>query len=192
MSLLLDKALVTYILSQLRGQSGHSFAINLSKSALHDSQFTRWLVNTLDANRAWLPKLVFEVNEQATLGAIASANQFFGALKQAGAAITIERFGASFSSFRYLQGLNIDFIKIDGSYIHALESPDTRFFVETMTQICHGIGIKVIAAQVEHSSQAEICQQLHVDALQGRALHAPVSFLQIADKSDCKFSNNQL
>ncbi|ALZ77069.1 EAL domain-containing protein [Rheinheimera sp. F8] len=191
-SLLLDKALVTYILSQLRGQSSHSFAINLSKSALHDSQFTRWLVNTLEANRAWLPKLVFEVNEQATLGAIASANQFFGALKQAGAAITIERFGASFSSFRYLQGLNIDFIKIDGSYIHALESPDTRFFVETMTQICHGIGIRVIAAQVELRSQAEICQQLHVDALQGRALHAPVSFLQIAEKNDCKFSDNQL
>lgn len=191
-SLLLDKALVTYILSQLRGQNQHTFAINLSKSALHDDQFTRWLCNTLEANRQQLPKLVFEVNEQATLGAIASANQFFGALKQTGAAIAIERFGASFSSFRYLQGLNIDFIKIDGSYIHALGSADTRFFVETMTQICHGIGIRVIAAQVEQPEQAEICQQIHVDALQGRALHPPVSFQQIAGKNDCNFSNNQL
>lgn len=175
-SLLLDKALVTYILRQLIGQQEQSYAINLSKSALHDPQFTRWLCMTLEANRSQLPAIVFEVNEQATLGAISSANEFFTALKSAGAAITIERFGASFSSFRYLQGLNIDFIKIDGSYIHALESADSRFFVETMTQICHGIGIKVIAAQVETAQQVAHCQAMHLDGLQGKALFEPIKF----------------
>lgn len=190
-SLLLDKALVTYILSQLRGQSGR-FAINLSKSALHDEQFTLWLVNTISSNQAQLPQLVFEVNEQATLGAIGSANRFFDSVKAAGAAVTIERFGASFSSFRYLQGMNVDFIKIDGSFIRALEEADTRFFVETMTQICHGIGIRVIAAQVETEAQIAHCQQLHVDALQGRALHHPISFQQFSEKNGCIFDNSRL
>lgn len=182
-SLLLDKALVTYILRQLVGNQSYSFAINLSKSALHDPQFTRWLCMTLEANKSLLPRIVFEVNEQATLGAIASANQFFTALKAVGAAITIERFGASFSSFRYLQGLNVDFIKIDGSYIHALESADSRFFVETMTQICHGIGIKVIAAQVETPQQVEHCQAMHLDGLQGKVLFEPTIFSSAMQKS---------
>ena len=190
-SLLLDKALVTYILRQLRGLSGR-FAINLSKSALHDEQFTLWLVNTITTNQAQLPQLVFEVNEQATLGAIGSAKQFFDTVKAAGAAVTIERFGASFSSFRYLQGLNIDFIKIDGSFIRALDEADTRFFVETMTHICHGIGIRVIAAQVETRAQIEHCYQLHVDALQGRALHHPISFQQFSEKNGCNFDNSRL
>lgn len=181
-SLLLDKALVTFILGQLIGLSGQTFAINLSKSALHDDQFTRWLVRVLEANKANLPALVFEVNEQATLGAIGSARRFFDAVKQTGAAITIERFGASFSSFRYLQGLNIDFIKIDGSYTRALEQADTRFFVDTMTHICHGIGIKVIAAQVETQAQIDCCKELRFDALQGRALYAPIYFNSFVQK----------
>lgn len=191
-SLLLDKALVTYILSELRGLTGQRFAINLSKSALHDEQFTLWLVNTINSNQAQLPELVFEVNEQATIGAIGSAKRFFDAIKATGAAITIERFGASFSSFRYLQGLNVDYIKIDGSYIRALEEADTRFFVETMTHICHGIGIKVIAAQVETAGQAEHCKRLRVDALQGRILHHPISFQQFRENNGCNFASSQL
>jgi diguanylate cyclase (GGDEF)-like protein len=191
-SLLLDKALVTYILNQLRGLTGQRFAINLSKSALHDEQFTLWLANTISSNQAQLPQLVFEVNEQATLGAIGSAKRFFDLVKFAGAAVTIERFGASFSSFRYLQGLNVDFIKIDGSFIRALDEADTRFFVETMTHICHGIGIRVIAAQVETKAQVEHCQQLHVDALQGRALHHPISFQQFRENNGCNFDNSRL
>lgn len=191
-SLLLDKALVTYILTQLRGLTNQRFAINLSKSALHDEQFTLWLCKTVSTNQAQLPQLVFEVNEQATLGAIGSAKRFFDQIKQAGAAVAIERFGASFSSFRYLQGLNVDFIKIDGSYIRALEEADTRFFVETMTHICHGIGIRVIAAQVETKAQVDHCDQLHVDALQGRALHHPISFLQFTNNNGCNFDNSRL
>ena len=186
-SLLLDKALVTYILSRLQDFRGHTFAINLSKSAMHDSQFTRWLCNTIRANQHQLPSLVFEVNEQATLGAIASAAEFFNAVKAAGAAITIERFGASFSSFRYLQGLNIDYIKVDGSYIRALKQADTRFFVETMTHICHGIGIRVIAPHVEDLDIADICLAIHIDALQGRGLHAPINFSKVSENFGCNF-----
>lgn len=181
-SLLLDKALVTFILSQLKGLTELRVALNLSKSALHDDQFTRWLVRVIEANCHELPALVFEVNEQATLGAIGSARRFFDAVKQAGAAVTIERFGASFSSFRYLQGLNIDFIKIDGSYTRALDEADTRFFVDTMTHICHGIGIRVIAAQVETQAQIDHCKALRFDAMQGHALYAPIFFSSFLQK----------
>ncbi|OBP14288.1 hypothetical protein A5320_10855 [Rheinheimera sp. SA_1] len=191
-SLLLDKALVTYILSRLQNFKGQTFAINLSKSAMHDSQFTRWLCNTIRANQHQLPKLVFEVNEQATLGAIASAGEFFNAVKAAGALITIERFGASFSSFRYLQGLNIDYIKIDGSYIRALQQADTRFFVETMTHICHGIGIRVIAPHVENLEIADICLAIHIDALQGRGLHAPINFTLVSENFGCNFDKTRI
>lgn len=191
-SLLLDKALVTYILCKLKQHKKQSFAINLSKSAFHDKHFVRWLTNTLRANQQQLPALVFEVNEQATLGAISSAAEFFNAVKQAGAQVAIERFGASFSSFRYLQGLNIDFIKIDGSYIRALQQPDTRFFVQTMTHICHGIGIKVIAPQIESADIVKICHEIHIDAVQGRGLHAPVAFEKVSQNNDCIFDKIQV
>lgn len=192
-SLLLDKALVSFILSQLLGQTEQRFAINLSKSAMHDEQFIRWLTNTVKANKANLPELIIEVNEQAILGAVGSAADFFKAMQQIGVAITIERFGASFTSFKYLQGLNINYIKIDGSYIRALESDETsKFFVQTMTQICHGIGICVIASHVESALTSEICQQLHIDALQGHGLHRPVTFSDVATDFGCNFAKHQL
>lgn len=191
-SLLLDKALVTFILGQLKGQHRYKFGINLSKSAIHDHQFRRWLANTIRAHQQDLPALVFEVNEQAILGALASATEFFDGAKILGAQVTIERFGASFTSFRYLQGLNIDYIKIDGSYIRALEERDTRFFVETMTQICHGIGIRVIAAHIENQKIAGLCRELHMDALQGHGLYSPIPFFNIEQKTDCLFTMNQV
>lgn len=191
-SLLLDKALVTFILGQLKGQSRYKFGINLSKSAIHDHQFRRWLANTIRAHQDALPALIFEVNEQAILGALPSATEFFNGVKMLGGQITIERFGASFTSFRYLQGLNVDFIKIDGSYIRALEQKDTRFFVETMTQICHGIGIRVIAAHIENQPIAAICKEVHIDALQGHGLYSPIPFFNIEQKTDCLFTMNQV
>lgn len=191
-SLLLDKALVTFILGQLKGQKAYKFGINLSKSAVHDNQFRRWLANAIRAHQADLPQLVFEVNEQAILGALASATEFFNGIKQLGAQSTIERFGASFTSFRYLQGLNVDYIKIDGSYIRALEQKDTRFFVETMTQICHGIGIRVIAAHIENQQIAAVCREIHVDAMQGHGLYSPIPFFNIEQKSDCLFTMNRV
>ena len=192
-SLLLDKALVTFILSRLLGQKQQRFAINLSKSAMHDEQFIRWLTNTVKANQANLPELVIEVNEQAILGAVGSAADFFKAMHQIGVGITIERFGASFTSFKYLQGLNIKYIKIDGSYIRALETDETsKFFVQTMTQICHGIGICVIASHVESLQTSEICQQLHIDAVQGHGMHRPVNFSDVATDFGCNFTKHQL
>jgi EAL domain-containing protein (putative c-di-GMP-specific phosphodiesterase class I) len=61
-----------------------------------------------------------------------------------------------------------------------------------MTHICHGIGIRVIAAQVETKAQVDHCDQLHVDALQGRALHHPISFLQFTNNNGCNFDNSRL
>ena len=191
-SLLLDKALVTYILTKLKHHKNQTFAINLSKSALHDKHFVRWLTQTLRANQAQLPPLVFEVSEHAILGAVNSANEFFNAVKQVGAQVAIERFGASFSSFRYLQGLNIDYIKIDGSYIRELKQPETRFFVQTMTHICHGIGIKVIAPQIEDVEIVAICHEIYIDAVQGRGLTPPIAFVKISQKNDCIFDINQV
>ncbi len=192
-SLLLDKALVTFILSRLVGQQQQRFAINLSKSAMHDAQFVQWLVNTVKANQANLPALIIEVNEQAILGAVSSAADFFKTMQRLGVGITIERFGSSFTSFRYLQGLNINYIKIDGSYIRALEHDATsKFFVQTMTQICHGIGIAVIAQHVESLATSTICQSVHIDAMQGHALHRPVTFSSVVKEFGCNFAKHQL
>lgn len=191
-SLLLDKALVTFILSKIKGNTQYTFGINISKSAIHDQHFQRWLGNILRTHQHELPKLVFEVNEQAILGSLSSATEFFNGLKLLGVQSTIERFGSSFTSFRYLQGLNVDYIKVDGSYIRALQQKDTRFFVETMTQICHGIGIRVIAAHIESETSVKICQEMHVDALQGHLLRRPEPFLHAEQNLDCIFSVDTL
>jgi EAL domain-containing protein (putative c-di-GMP-specific phosphodiesterase class I) len=188
----LDRAVVSYILNRLLSQKEMTFAINLSKTALQDQAFTQWLCQTIRVNQASLPPLLFEINEHAIVSAQAASNAFIQAVKQLGCKITVERFGSSFSSFRYLQGMDIDFIKIDGSYIKMLQQQETYFFVETMTTICHGIGITVLASHVEDADTVERCKKLHIDGLQGIGLATPASFLQLSQKYGFYFDKLQV
>ena len=88
--------------------------------------------------------------------------------------------------------MNIDYIKVNDSYIRALQQADTRFFVETMTHICHGIDIQVIAPHVEDLDISDICLSIHIDALQRRGLHAPINFSHVSENFGCNFDKTQL
>ncbi len=70
--------------------------------------------------------------------------------------------------------MEIDFIKIDGSFIRQLtESKSDRVFVKSMVDVAKGLGIQTIAEFVENKETVEILKELGVDYAQGYFIGKP-------------------
>lgn len=143
-------------------------AINLTHQSLHSAGFKLWLADFIEQNRSNLPHLVFEINEEAILASIDSSMHFIQFVKSLGIEVCIDRFGASFTSFKYLKGLDVDYLKIDGAYIHELEEHlENKSFIQAVTQIGHSVGIKILTSHVESLETKQLLSELDCDGLQG-------------------------
>jgi EAL domain-containing protein (putative c-di-GMP-specific phosphodiesterase class I)/HAMP domain-containing protein len=175
----LEQAVVCFIFYKLQHIEHTRVAINISNRALHNPMFTDWLFDLYQKLHKTLPPLLYEFNESGAMLSLESTEHFINRAKKLNIEIAIERFGSSLSSFCYIRNLNIDFIKIEPSYVRDIAQADTRFFVQTVIQICHGIGIKVIAPQVETTIIGEHFSLMNIDGLQGNGLYAVQNFSSI-------------
>lgn len=172
----LEQAVVCFIFYKLKHIEQTRVAVNISDKAFYNKPFTDWLFKTYQQLQQQLPPIMFEFNENAAITSLECTEEFIAKAKSLNVQVAIERFGSSLSSFCYIRNFDIDFIKIDGSYIRDLAQADTQFFVQTVTQICHGIGIKIIAPQIESTQIAQQCSQMNIDGLQGNGLYSVCNF----------------
>lgn len=183
LALQLDMKVISFILQQISLRPEHTYAINLSLGAVSNKTFGQWLDKQLQAIDI-KNGLVFELSEHAILKAPEESKTLFELIKRNGGKICIERFGASLTTFKYLQGLDVDFVKVDGAYSLAIDTPDNHFFIKTLCQICHGLGIPVIAPHIETKDVLLNCQSTGVDAVQGNWLSAPQKANILTNKSN--------
>jgi diguanylate cyclase (GGDEF)-like protein len=175
----LDKIAVSKALAYLEeaGYVGIPLAINLFPASLQDTLFVDWLCGELAAKPEAARMMQFEVSEYGVVENLDALRDFIQRLAQTGAHMGLDHFGRGFSSFGYLSTLKIDYLKIDGSYMHDIESnKNNQFFVESIIKIAHGLDIQVIAESVESQQEWETLATLRVDGVQGYGVGRPESF----------------
>lgn len=172
LSLQLDQQVINFIFKQVQSDPLHSYGINLSLGAVGSLSFLKWLDKELQ-QLAGNVRLVFEVSEYSILKAPEEAKALIDVIKRNRCKICIERFGASMTTFKYLQGLNVDYVKIDGAYTTVINDQDNQFFIKTLCQISHGIGIKVLAPHIECEQMMDSCFAAGVNSVQGNWLLEP-------------------
>ena len=149
------------------------YAINLTSTVLHDPGFVAWLCERL-GDSAHTDRILFEVPEYGVLRNIESAREFIRQVKAAGCDFGIDHFGRGFSSFGYLRSIGIQYLKIDGSYIHDIDKDaDNRFFVQALVDTAHSLDITVIAEAVETQAELEVVSAMNVDGIQGYLIGRP-------------------
>jgi EAL domain-containing protein (putative c-di-GMP-specific phosphodiesterase class I) len=98
-----------------------------------------------------------------------------------GVALAIDDFGTGYSSLAHLAKLPVQALKIDRSFIEAMESdPDAMTTVSTMISLAHAMRLKVVAEGVETESQATMLRLLRCDEMQGFLFSKPVPLEQLA------------
>ena len=98
-------------------------------------------------------------------------------LRLLGIRISVDDFGAGYSSLSYIQSLPIDTIKIDRSLIQPLDgdSRSAKALVQAIIALAHNLKLTVVAEGIETEAQFETLATLRCDVIQGFLLYRPLS-----------------
>ena len=173
----LDRMVVTKVIQRIASGgpiAGGATAINLSPESINESGFIDWLCGQLAQQPNVAKNLIFEVSENSIINKIESIKTAMHRLREAGARCSIDRFGQSTASVGFLRSLDIDYIKIDGSYTRGIiDSSDRQFFVQALVGIAHGLGIQVVTEYIETEQEFNAVKSLMVDGAQGYFVGKP-------------------
>ncbi|MBI1912631.1 MAG: EAL domain-containing protein [Deltaproteobacteria bacterium] len=151
-----------------------TFSINLSGKDLMDEELLLFIQSAIAETGADPDHIVFEITETAAVFDIERAVKFIKALKSIGCHLSLDDFGVGFTSFTYLRELDVDYIKIDGSFIRNLKkNRNDQLFVKAIADVARGMGIKSIAEFVESEESFKIAKKLGVDYAQGYHIGKP-------------------
>jgi EAL domain-containing protein (putative c-di-GMP-specific phosphodiesterase class I) len=111
---------------------------------------------------------VIEITEGLLLNADAIVRANLDAYHEAGFSFAIDDFGTGYSSLSYLQSLDVDWIKIDQSFVRRLGIDSNSFvLVQAMIVMAHQLGLQVIAEGVETEKQRDLLKEAQCDFAQG-------------------------
>ena len=167
--MVLDLALALLDRTDLR------LSVNVSAHTVGDVEWIERLEAALAARPGLARHLIVELTESAMVGSLDEAAAFFARLHAIGCRVAIDDFGAGYTSYRTLRDLDVDIVKIDGSYIeHLADNRADQIFVRGLADLAASFGVEVVAEWVQDEATAAILKDLGVDAIQGRLTGDPV------------------
>jgi diguanylate cyclase (GGDEF)-like protein len=149
-------------------------SINLSGPTLSDPEFLEWLLASMAKYGIDGSCLVFEITEAAAAANLAQVQQFMRRLTTHGVRFALDDFGTGVSSLAYLKNLEINTIKLDGSYVvDVLTNPRSQALVRAIVQLADAMGITTVAEYVESNGVRDRLASLGIQFGQGFALGRP-------------------
>ncbi len=149
-------------------------SINLSGQSLTSHKFLTTIIELIENSDLQCDKICFEITETNIISNFESAIDFIYSLKSHGCKFSLDDFGSGMSSFSYLKTLNVDYLKIDGSYVHNIaNNPIDRAMVEAVNKIGHAMEIQTIAEYVEDTEILHVLTEIGVDYAQGEGIASP-------------------
>jgi EAL domain-containing protein (putative c-di-GMP-specific phosphodiesterase class I) len=142
--------------------------VNVSGTAASDPAWLQDFVDYVRGEKEVAGRLIVELTETAALHHFEENARFVSQLRELGVRVAIDDFGAGYTSFRNLQMLHVDTVKIDGSYVQDLSrSPENQVFVRTLVDLARSFNIKTVAEWVGSDQDAALLQSFGVDYFQG-------------------------
>jgi predicted signal transduction protein with EAL and GGDEF domain len=146
-------------------------AVNLSGESILDASFRRRLQAQIAARKELAPRLWLEVSEVGAFQHFEEFHAFCNALRPLGCRLGIEHFGRQFSEIGRLNDIGLDYLKVDGSFIRAIDSqPGNQAFLKGLCSIAHNIGLTVIAEAVQTAEELAKLPELGFDGATGPAV----------------------
>ena len=149
--------------------------VNICAEHVTGSGFTTGTLEAVTASGLPPGRLAIEVIETAIIDDFARARANFDILRGAGIRVAIDDFGTGYSSLSYLAKLPVDTIKIDKSFIDAIDEAPSVAIIQATTAMARALGIRVTAEGVETARQAQMLRAFGCHFLQGYHFSRPVS-----------------
>ena len=151
-----------------------SVALNISARVLEDPELAQNLRRRLEKFGIAAELLTLEITETAITANPEAARKVVEQIAAIGVSLSIDDFGAGFTSFNYLRELSIPEIKIDKNFIINLKPQSFgASMVKGMSTFCESEGIRLIAEGVEHEESWALLCDLGCDLGQGYSIARP-------------------
>ena len=154
------------------------FQISVNKSPVQfenpNPAHTPWIeqLRTLGLNG---DSIVVEITEGLLLSTSHGVVEQLLHLSDVGINVSLDDFGTGYSSLSYLQKFDIDFVKIDQSFVrHLVDGSTDMALCQAIVVMAHALGMKVIAEGVETAQQRDLLAAAGCDYAQGYLFSRPV------------------
>lgn len=159
------------------------FAINLSGQSLNDASFLDFVIHEVKTSGVDPQMLCFEITEQVAVEDLSLVNGFISSLKSLGSKFSLDDFGTGVSSYGYLRSLDVDYLKIDGSFVKNIVDDDVaKAMVQSINYVGHTMNLKVIAEYVENDEILALLRAMGVDYGQGYEILRPIPFDEVLNQ----------
>jgi diguanylate cyclase (GGDEF)-like protein len=143
-------------------------AVNLSPIQLRDDDLSALINDTLLATSLAPEHLTLEVTESILLADLDTASRKLSELRRRGIQVAIDDFGTGYSSLTYLSQLPADVVKIDRSFVHALDAESgPSVLVQAVVDMARALNLGIVAEGVERREQQELLTRLGCPLSQG-------------------------
>ncbi len=185
----IDRWVVTHTLQVMHENvncnSEITVTINLSGQSLTDTTLADFVTDQLHRYDINPNRVCFEITETAAIRNLTLARTFIADMKKVGCTFALDDFGSGLSSFGYLKHFDVDYLKIDGSFVRDIASDATdRIMVTSIDHIGKSLGITTIAEFVENDEIIEALHAIGVDLLQGYGIGKPVEFSSVFSRTE--------
>ena len=171
---LLDRRVLELALNTLAICPNILLNVNISMETVKDFVWAEGYIALLRANQELAQRITVELTETQIIDSIDATIEFVSEIKRIGCSFGIDDFGAGYTSFRNLKAMDIDILKIDGSFVTGVSSSrENQLFVRTLLDLARNFGMQTVAEWVDNEADAMLLKGLGVDYLQGFLIGKP-------------------
>jgi diguanylate cyclase (GGDEF)-like protein/PAS domain S-box-containing protein len=150
-------------------------SINLSAESLNDQKFLAYFLDQVERSPLRASSLTLEITETAMMNNLLTASAIVDKIRSLGCRIALDDFGIGLSSFSYLRTFQVDYLKIDGSFIRNMaNNPVDLAIVKSINNIAHEIGAQTVAEFVEDDATLQRVREIGIDFAQGYGIAEPI------------------
>jgi diguanylate cyclase (GGDEF)-like protein len=180
----LMRPLTAWVLDEAIGQCAQwrvddtelAVSVNISTSNLLENGFVELVEELLARHDLPAYDLVIEITETTIIDDFAKSQRVIQHLRDMGIVVSIDDFGAGFTSLAYLSSLAVGELKLDRAFIVGLANEGAGRDLELVRatiNLGHEMGLRVVAEGIEDLETLDLLSDLGCDLAQGYYISRP-------------------
>jgi diguanylate cyclase (GGDEF)-like protein len=160
-----------------------TISVNISPTNLLDPQFVPLVEHLLDRHGVPASALILELTETSVISDFERSQQVIQELLDVGVFVSVDDFGAGFTSLAYLSTLAVKELKLDRTLVSPLSggaNPRDLELVRSTIELGHALGLRIVAEGIEDGATLELLSALGCDLGQGYFIGRPTVASQLA------------
>ena len=175
----LDRWVIGASIAMSREQRPDLLFVRISEQSVTDRSFAPWLKTIVAKSDVSAKSLCFQVTEEVALNYLKAVMQTAAAVRAMGCQFALEHVGNSPQSVKLVNGIPLDFAKIDGALITNLSTDsDAHTTTGQIVEAARSRGVRTVAEKVQDANTMAALWQLGISFMQGHYVQEPEVVLQ--------------